>query len=250
MKVGIIVPVYNEKKYVKEVLNEILELKIKNKKVVAVDDGSDEETKEIIRSVDGIEIITHKENKGYGASIISGFKKLLKENFDFIITIDADRQHFPKRIPEFLKYVKYYDIVSGSRYMKDSKIITPPPPDRKYVNFLIQKVIFYLTGIKLTDAFCGFKAYKSEFIKDIKFKEKGYAFPLEVWYYAYKKKAKIKEIPCELFYPETRKFRGEIEDKEKRVLYYKKVLEKLFKKNLDELFLKAKKEMENEYPCY
>jgi glycosyltransferase involved in cell wall biosynthesis len=154
MKVGIIVPVYNEKKYVKEVLNEILELKIKNKKVVAVDDGSDEETKEIIRSVDGIEIITHKENKGYGASIISGFKKLLKENFDFIITIDADRQHFPKRIPEFLKYVKYYDIVSGSRYMKDSKIITPPPPDRKYVNFLIQKVIFYLTGIKLTDAFC------------------------------------------------------------------------------------------------
>lgn len=249
MKVGIVVPVYNEKKYVKEVLEEILELKIKDKKVVVVDDGSDEETKEIIRSIKGIEIINHKKNKGYGAAIVSGFKKLLKENFDCIITIDADKQHLPNRITEFLKYIKYYDVVSGSRYMKNSKVLTPPPPDRKYVNFLIQKVIFYLTEIKLTDAFCGFKAYKSEFIKDIKFKEKGYAFPLEIWYYVYKKKAKIKEIPCELFYPEIKKFRGEIEDKEKRILYYKKVLERLFRKNLDEVFLKAKKEMENEYTC-
>lgn len=81
MKVGIVVPVYNEKKYVKEVLEEILELKIKDKKVVVVDDGSDEETKEIIRSIKGIEIINHKKNKGYGAAIVSGFKKTFERKF-------------------------------------------------------------------------------------------------------------------------------------------------------------------------
>ncbi len=247
MKVSIIIPVYNEKKYVEEVVNEIIDIKIKNKKIYIVDDGSDEETKEILKRLKDVEIITHKKNMGYGAAIISGFKKAISENFDCIITIDADRQHIPKRIPEFLKYIKYYDVVSGSRYMEGAKVLTPPPEDRKYVNFLIQRVIFYLTGLKITDAFCGFKAYRREFIEGINFKEKGYAFPLEVWYYVYKKKARLKEIPCELFYPEKRDFRGEIMDKEKRILYYKSVLEKLFKKNLDELFLKAKREIEDEY---
>lgn len=247
MKVSIIIPVYNEKKYVEEVVNEVLDLKIKNKKIYIVDDGSDEETKEILKRLKGIEIITHKKNMGYGAAITSGFKKSISENFDYIITIDADRQHIPQRIPEFLKYIKYYDVVSGSRYMKGSKVLTSPPKDRKYVNFLIRRVIFYLTGLKITDAFCGFKAYRKSFLENINFKEKGYAFPLEVWYYIYKKKARLKEIPCELFYPEKRDFPKDIMDKEKRILYYKSVLERLFKKNLDELFLKAKKEIEDEH---
>ncbi len=248
MKVSIVIPVYNEKDYVEEVVNEVLELKIKNKKVYIVDDGSDEETKEVLRKFKGVEIITHRKNMGYGAAIISGFKRSVLENFDYIVTIDADKQHIPSRIPEFLKYIRYYDIVSGSRYMKGAKCLTPPPEDRKYVNFLIQRVIFYLTKLKITDAFCGFKAYKREFIQDIKFKEKGYAFPLEMWYYVYKKKARLKELPCELFYPQKKDFPENIMDKEKRIIYYKSVLERLFKRKLDEIFLKARKELENEYP--
>lgn len=246
MKTGIIIPVYNEKEYLEEVVKEVIEIDV-NKKVFLVDDGSDEETKSIIKRLNGVEVITHEKNMGYGAALISGFKRAIQEKCDFIITIDADRQHLPYRIPEFLKYIKDYDVVSGSRYHKKARVLTPPPPDRKYVNFLIQRVIFYLTGLKIKDAFCGYRAYKRQFIEDIEFKEMGYAFPLEIWYYIYKKGASFKEIPCELYYPEKRDFPGEIKDKEKRIMYYKNVLEKLFKRNLDDLFLKARKEIENEY---
>jgi|Deesub1362A_J573_1020465.scaffolds.fasta_scaffold00006_115 dolichol-phosphate mannosyltransferase len=246
MRTGIVVPVYNEKKYLEAVIREVLEINI-DKKVFLVDDGSDQETRNIIKKIKNIEVITHKTNQGYGAALISGFKKAIEQNCDFIITIDADRQHLPHRIPEFLKYIKEYDIVSGSRYHRNAKILTPPPSERKYVNFLIQRVLFYLTGIKITDAFCGFRAYKREFLKDIDLKEKGYAFPLEMWYYVYKKKARLKEIPCELYYPEKKDFPGNIKNKKQRLAYYKSVLENLFKRNLEEIFSRAKKEIEDEY---
>lgn len=246
MKTGIVVPVYNEKKYLEAVIKEVLELNI-DKKIFLVDDGSDQETRDIIKKIKNIEVITHKTNQGYGAALISGFKRAIEQNCDFIVTIDADRQHLPHRIPEFLKYIKEYDIVSGSRYHEKAKVLTPPPPERKYVNFLIQRVLLYLTGIKITDAFCGFRAYKREFLMDIDLKEEGYAFPLEIWYYVYKKKAKLKEIPCELYYPEKKDFPENIKNKEQRLTYYKSVLESLFKKNLDEVFFRAKKDIEDEY---
>ncbi len=246
MKTGIVVPVYNEKEHLEIVIREVFKLDI-DKKVFLVDDGSDHETKNIIKKIKNIEMISHKINQGYGAALISGFKKAIKEKCDFIITIDADRQHLPHRIPEFLQYIKEYDVVSGSRYHRDAKILTPPPAERKYVNFLIQRVLFYLTGIKITDAFCGFRAYKREFLENLNLKEKGYAFPLEIWYYVFKKKARLKEIPCELYYPEKKDFPENIKNKEQRLAYYKSVLERLFKRNLDEVFFKAKKEIEDEY---
>ena len=81
--------------------------------------------------------------------------------------MDCDGQHEPARIPVLLEAHRRRDIVSGSRYLRDFRQDTPAPTDRRFINATITREINARYGLNLTDAFCGFKAYRREALEKL-----------------------------------------------------------------------------------
>ena len=152
-------PVFNEVGYVNEVLDEVGQY---SDDVLVVDDGSSDGTSELLAKRDDIRLVTHKENRGYGAALRTAFDYASENGFEVIVTIDCDGQHEPQRIPSFVAACIDVDIVSGSRYLKRFPGDSQPPAQRRWVNQLITDNLNNRLGFSLTDTFCGFKAYKVE----------------------------------------------------------------------------------------
>ena len=124
-----------------------------------------------------------------------------------------------------MKFIQRYDIVSGSRYLKNSKIKSPAPEKRRYVNLIITKIINRITNYNLTDSFCGFKGYKVESLRKIRLSSKGLAAPLELLLKAYQYGLLIREIPVSLIYFKSRRdFQGKMSNMNYRINYYKKTI--------------------------
>src|SRR6056297_711935 len=203
----IFIPVFNEEKNVREVLSFLQ--KYRNiSDILVIDDGSVDNTSQILDTIQGITQIKHKRNKGYGFTLIEGFNYAIEHNYPYVITMDSDKQHQPKEVEKFIKMNENrdFDILSGSRYLPVSKNdYSRVPAQRKKVNQRITKKINYLTGYGLTDAFCGFKLYKTRSLKKLNLDEPGYGMPLQLWLQAWKNNLTVKEIPVELIYLDKNK---------------------------------------------
>ena len=121
----IIVPVYNEKKYIKSLLKKLISLKEIKKQIIIVDDGSFDGTSEVLnknfsKSKFINKIIFHKKNLGKGAAIKSA-QKYVKG--DYVAIQDADLEYSPKDLVKLYKYIKInkYDVVYGSRVLNKNK---------------------------------------------------------------------------------------------------------------------------------
>ena len=150
-------PVFNEVSHVNAVLDQVRQY---SRNVLVVDDGSTDGTRERLRQRDDVRVLTHPENRGYGAALISAFDYARQHGFDFLVTIDCDGQHEPQRIPAFVEACHEADLISGSRYLQDFPGDSAAPAGRRRINQLITAELNRRLGLKLTDAFCGFKAYR------------------------------------------------------------------------------------------
>src|SRR5437899_10383744 len=155
------IPVFNEARYLEDVLREVRKY---SPRIVVVNDGSTDGTADLLAKKNDVEIITHVQNRGYGAALMSAFQHAVaRDDVDVLVTMDCDGQHEPSRIPVLLEAIHDADIVSGSRYLRDFRQNTlPTPADRRYINETITRELNDLLGLNLTDAFCGFKAYRRE----------------------------------------------------------------------------------------
>jgi len=95
--------------------------------------------------------------------------------------MDCDGQHEPSRIPVLLEAIHDADIVSGSRYLRDFRQDALAPEDRRNINRLITTELNARFGLQLTDAFCGFKAYRREALAKLHITETGWGMPLQLW---------------------------------------------------------------------
>jgi dolichol-phosphate mannosyltransferase len=169
--------------------------------------------------------IDHPQNRGYGAALISAFDYTLKHGYDVLVTMDCDGQHEPGRIPVLLEAIHDCDIVSGSRYLRDFRQDTPPPTDRRFINATITREINARYGLDLTDAFCGFKAYRRETLAKLRITENGWGMPLQLWVQAARQGVRIKEIGVpRLYLDPNRAFGGVLNDPEQRLAYYRSIL--------------------------
>ncbi len=217
-------PVFNEAQYVDSVLDEVCRF---SPDVLVVDDGSTDGTAELLRARTDIRVATHPENRGYGAALLTAFQYALKNEFEFIVTIDCDGQHEPQRIPRFVTACQRVDIVSGSRYLKVFAGDSQPPTDRRRINWEITLELNRRLGVQLTDAFCGFKAYRVEALQRLRLTETGYAMPIELWVQVVAAGLEIVELPVPLIYlDESRSFGGELDDAQTRLDHYNEVLER------------------------
>jgi dolichol-phosphate mannosyltransferase len=195
--------------------------------VLVVDDGSSDGTGKLLKKRSDIRVVSHEMNRGYGAALISAFDYARAHRFEFLVTIDCDGQHEPQRIPAFVEACADVDLVSGSRYLQDFPGDSEPPVGRRRINHLVTARLNERLGLQLTDAFCGFKAYRVSALADLALTESGYAMPLELWVQAVRAKWRIKEYPVPLIYlDEDRSFGGALDDDQTRVDYYNLVIDR------------------------
>lgn len=222
-------PVYNEVNYVEDVLTEVRKYA---DNVLVVDDGSSDGTADRLQGWSNeIDVVRHPKNLGYGAALKTAFSYAIEEGYEFLITLDCDGQHQPKRIPRFVAACAGtdcggVDIVSGSRYLRQYEGDDAPPSERLFINRRITRTINSTLQLSLTDTFCGFKAYRVSALAELDIQDDGYAMPLELWVQAAMRGMRIIEIPVPLIYLDLeRSFGGFLDEAEIRLQYYNEVIE-------------------------
>ncbi len=235
MQTLIAIPVFNEERYVRRVLDRVL---ARGHDILVIDDGSTDRTPEILDGMGDdarVRVIRHPTNLGYGRSLRDAFDAAETGGYDWVITMDCDEQHEPDAIPDFVRAAEAgnADIVSGSRYLASTPEDDAPPRDRRAVNATITREIndrlgdrlIEVGGTLLTDAFCGFKAHRVEAMSRLDLNEDGYAFPMQFWVQAAAAKLRVVEIPTKLIYNDpNRSFGGELDQSDVRLAYYRRVL--------------------------
>jgi len=217
-------PIFNEADHVNQVLDEVARY---CDQILVVDDGSTDGTASLLARRSDVRVITHPSNRGYGAALQSAFQYAIDHEFHVLVTIDCDGQHEPQRIRQFVKATATADIVSGSRYLHSFSEDTVAPAERRWVNQCITAKLNARLGLRLTDAFCGFKAYRVAALKQLHIHEDGYAMPLELWVQAVANHLHVIEIPVPLIYlEEERSFGGSLDNARIRLQYYHEVLER------------------------
>ncbi|MFM7315758.1 MAG: glycosyltransferase family 2 protein [bacterium] len=223
MKFLTALPVHNEEKYLEAVLPQVAQFA---GDVLVVDDGSIDRTPDILRQFKNIRTIRHARNSGYGAGLVTAFKATIDGGYDALVTIDCDGQHEPHLIPQLVSMLKLADMVSGSRYLETYDPNQPPPEDRRRINMTVLGWLRQELGLNLTDAFCGFKAYRSNILKKFEIVDLGYAMPLEVWVQAVEHRMSITEMAVPLIYlDESRSFGGSLDDSGFRLRHYRSVFD-------------------------
>jgi dolichol-phosphate mannosyltransferase len=143
-----------------------------------------------------------------------------------LVTLDCDGQHQPKRIPRFVAACNNADIVSGSRYLKNYAGDSLPPQERLFINRTVTKRLNDTFHLNLTDAFCGFKAYRVAALEKLDVTVDGYAMPLELWAQAAMMGMTVLEIPVPLIYLDlSRSFGGALDDGSIRLQHYNTVID-------------------------
>lgn len=223
MRVLTAIPVYNEARHVRGVLAEVRKY---CSEILTVDDGSSDDTPRILDTIPDIHRATHTRNRGYGAAIATAFRYAIDHGFELLVTTDCDGQHEPARIPVLLEAIHDADIVSGSRYLRDFRQDTPAPTDRRSINATITEELNQRYGLNLTDAFCGFKAYRVEALRQLAITETGWGMPLQLWVQAVRLGLRVKEIGVpRLYLDPNRAFGGVLNDPTERLAYYRGILQ-------------------------
>lgn len=248
MRTLIAIPVFNERGYVRGVLNKVLEQRAAIQQhsldhhrndpkgydrvdVLVVDDGSTDGTPQIVGEYP-VNMLRRTQNLGYGRSLREAFGWALEQEYDWLITMDCDEQHEPASIPEFLRMAREHpdaDIISGSRYLANTHSVGKPPSDRRRINMLMTSEINARLsgrlGARLTDAFCGFKAYRVAELAKLKPTVDGYAFPMQFWVQAAAARLGVVEVPVRLIYNDpSRTFGDGLDQPERRLRHYRRVL--------------------------
>ncbi len=226
-------PVYNEKAHVHAILDEVRRYA---DNILVVDDGSSDGSRELLEQRSDITLISHPENRGYGAALITAFEFAVENELDGVVTIDCDGQHQPKLIPVLMDRLLRdefdpVDIVSGSRYLEEFSGDNAAPEDRRRINFEITAQLNEQLGFNLTDTFCGFKAYRTSALRKLEITETGYAMPLQLWIQAACAGLKIEEYPVPRIYlEEERSFGGSLDDARRRMAHYQDVISRELKR--------------------
>ncbi len=205
----IIIPTYNEKDNIRNITTAVLaqQTNISDTaiSVLVVDDNSPDGTADLVREMqrpeefgpDKVHLMQRMGKMGLGTAYVAGFKYGLEHGFDYIFEMDADFSHDPNELPVFLREIKTYDLVIGSRYISGANVANWPLR-RLLLSYYANMYARTITGIKVQDATGGFKCFRRKVLEAIDLddiRSNGYAFQIEMNFRAWRKGFTIKEIP-------------------------------------------------------
>ena len=199
LSLSVVMPVYNEKGTIKEMIGRVLAIDIV-RQLVIVDDGSVDGTREILKSLNPdarIKIIFHDKNRGKGAALNTGFKEI---RADVVVIQDADLEYDPEEFREMIIPINKgrADVVYGSR-------LTFAKPQRAYMFWhrVGNRVVTLFAGIlyntTLTDIETCYKMFRVDLLKEINIKSRGFEVEPELTAKLLKKKLRIYEVPISYY---------------------------------------------------
>ena len=191
-----ILPAKNEGTRIEPVLVSLQMQGIKN--IIVVNDGSDDNTKEVVNKYHGIVVLDHIINLGPGAATLTGIKYAMKNGAKYVVTLDSDNQHNPENIMSLVEHLEEnsLDLVIGSRFLQYNDI----PFIRLIYNFFGNFISFLITGVYLSDSQSGMKAMSQKFAKQLDISFDGFEFCIEIIKQAKLHGAKVGEIPIDVKY--------------------------------------------------
>lgn len=199
MILSVIIPCYNEEKCIKDNVLKVDSFlsKLLSKgdyEIIAVSDGSKDDTLSIIKSIKGIKGIGYTPNRGKGGAVKYGIEHA---SGDYVLFMDADLSTDLEAIKDVLININKYDVIIGSRHHKKSKIVKKQPLSRVFIGWCCRKLVNMKFHFHLTDTQCGFKAFKTSFAKKMIQKQtiNDFAFDVEYLYIASINKQSLLEIP-------------------------------------------------------
>jgi len=201
MKLSIIIPAYNEAKRIAGTIETIcvfLERKHLYSELILVNDGSTDDTLQIIKAYcdpnDMIKIISYNKNRGKGYAVRSG---VLSATGDILLFLDADLSTAIEETESFLDEIDNYDVLIGSRRLKNSNIIKKQPFYRVFLGRLFSLFVDSIFHFDIEDTQCGYKMFKREPARNIfeNLKIEKFSFDVEVLYLASKFNYRIKQLP-------------------------------------------------------
>jgi len=198
----VIIPTYNEKDNIAQIISAIFSQK-KKFDILVVDDNSPDGTATIVTNLikefpERLHLEIRKGKSGLGTAYIHGFKWAIERKYDFIIEMDADFSHNPKDLIRLYNACKKddFDVSIGSRYSQGVNVVNWPMK-RVLLSYFASKYVRFVTGIPVHDTTAGFVCWKRNVLESLqldKIKFVGYAFQIEMKFKAWKRKFKIKEV--------------------------------------------------------
>ena len=194
MKLSVIIPVYNEKNTVHEIVHRVKATGLAWE-ILMVDDGSKDGTREILAELDGkdgVRVILHEKNQGKGAAVRTGLQNALGE---VLLIQDADLEYDPREYPNLLKPIEegIADVVYGSRFLG------APHRAILFWNMVANKLLTLMTNILynniLTDMETGYKVFRREIVQDMKLRANRFDFEPEFTAKILKRNVRLFEVP-------------------------------------------------------
>ena len=190
MKTAIIIPNFNDNQKLDELIHSI---HVENKEdIIIVDDGSKKQYKS---NNTNISVLYNETNRGKGYSLLKGFKYAYSKGYIHAITLDADLQHNPLHIKEFINSNDNNDLVLGYRIFSKEM-----PIHRRISNVITSKLVSLIVKEKILDSQCGFRRYNIKKVLDDTYIEMGFQFESEVIIKLFKGHLKFEHIPISTIY--------------------------------------------------
>ena len=155
----IIIPAYNEQNNIAKVIRDIK--KVTTADIIIIDDGSKDQTRKKALK-EGVFVISHPFNMGYGVALQTGYKFAVRHNYDILLQIDGDGQHIPDSIPDFFKKVEAEDcdVLIGSRFLGNNSY--KPTLAKRIGIWLFKIIIRMINRAKITDPTSGYQCMTKE----------------------------------------------------------------------------------------
>lgn len=201
MRSIVIVPTYNERANLRELIEKIHQ-HVADLHVLVVDDNSPDGTgtlaDELQKSDPERVFVLHRERKeGLGKAYLAGLREALKKDYDFILHMDADLSHDPAHLPLFFEQIQNHDLVVGSRYLNGISVVNWDLK-RLILSKLATNYVRFITRMPFTDTTSGFACWRREALEAIDLASvfsSGYVFLVEMKYKAHRKGFRLTEVP-------------------------------------------------------
>ena len=196
MKYSVIIPCYNEAQDIvknAEIIKDYFNSKNLDYELLLVNDGSKDNTKEVIESIQGVKALSYDVNRGKGGAVKYGIENATG---DYVLFMDADLSTDLEAVDKVVENAPNYDMIIGSRHAKDSVIKKKQPALRVFIGWCCRQLVNMKFHTKLKDTQCGFKAIKADIAKRIVEKQliDKFAFDVEYIYIAKLNNLTMKEI--------------------------------------------------------
>ena len=211
-KILIFSATFNESENIRDLLNSIDKLNLELD-ILIMDDNSPDKTSEIIKDYalekSHIKLITRNEKQGLDTAHKFAFKYSIENNYEYLITLDADLSHDTNEIPIFIKELKNNNFVIGSRYIKGAG--SNMKGIRLFLSYFgnkFIKLVFNINCSEFTTSYRGFNLRRFKYFNLEQVSSKGYSFFMETIYLIHKEGIVIKEIP--IFFKDRSKGKSKI----------------------------------------